>query len=67
MIIEVDADRCCGSGMCALVAGDLFDQTDRHGTVVVLRPRVPPELERLARECERNCPCGAISLRPGGG
>ena len=63
MFIEVDTERCCGSGMCALVAGDLFDQADRDGTVVVRRPEVPPDRQWLARECARNCPCGAISLR----
>lgn len=66
MFIEVDEERCCGSGMCALVAGELFDQAPGDGTVVVLHPQVPAELVGLARECERNCPCGAIHLHSGG-
>ena len=66
MFIEADTERCCGSGMCALVAGELFDQTDDDGTVIVLRPEVPEDLRELALECERNCPCGAISVRTGG-
>lgn len=63
MQIDVDLDLCCASGMCALVAGELFDQSDRDGTVIVRRPRVPARLQPIARECERNCPCGAISVR----
>ncbi|MEU0840420.1 ferredoxin [Streptomyces sp. NPDC005962] len=72
MFIEADTGRCCGSGMCALVAGELFDQTEDDGTVIVLRPEVPEAAEgaeglrELALECERNCPCGAISVRTGG-
>jgi ferredoxin len=66
MFIEVDTGRCCGSGMCALVAADLFDQAERDGTVVVLRPEVPSDRHELARECARNCPCQAISLRYAG-
>jgi ferredoxin len=70
MLIEVDTGRCCASGMCALVAGDLFDQSEQDGTVVVLVPEVPPDRWAAARECEHNCPCQAITLRypvgPGG-
>jgi ferredoxin len=62
MHIEVDIARCCGSGMCALVAPALFDQRRRDGTVVVLRPEVTGLDQILALECERNCPCGAIAL-----
>lgn len=62
MLIEVDADRCCGSGMCALVAGDLFDQSEHDGTVIALTVEVPAERQAVARECEHNCPCGAITL-----
>ena len=63
MIIEADTDRCCGSGMCAVMASDLFDQSREDGTVIVLRPQVPPERQAAARECVHHCPSGAISLR----
>jgi ferredoxin len=63
MIIEADPDRCCGSGMCAVLASDLFDQSEYDGTVIVLQHEVPPDRQAVARECIHNCPSGAISVR----
>lgn len=62
VIIEADSELCVGSGMCALTAPDLFDQSEDDGTVVVLRP-VPadPELGD-ARDAVRRCPSGALKL-----
>lgn len=66
LLIEADRELCAGAGMCALVAPDLFDQTDADGTVVVLRAEVSGPALALARECVRNCPTGALSVRPRG-
>ena len=61
MLLSLDPDRCCGSGMCALMAPVLFDQDARDGTGIVLKQKVPEEYLELASECIRNCPSGAIS------
>jgi ferredoxin len=69
LFVEVDPDRCCGSGMCALIGGALFDQTSGDGTGLVRRREVPEDQRDLALECERICPSGAISVEtedPGG-
>ncbi|MBM9438323.1 ferredoxin [Actinacidiphila bryophytorum] len=62
MPIEADPEVCVGSGMCALTAPGLFDQSQDDGTVVVLRP-VPadPELDDV-RDAVRRCPSGALKL-----
>lgn len=62
VIIEADPEVCIGSGMCALTAPDLFDQSEDDGTVLLLRP-VPadPELGS-ARDAVRRCPSGALKL-----
>ncbi|NUT46430.1 MAG: ferredoxin, partial [Saccharothrix sp.] len=36
MKVEVDQDRCAGSGMCALTDPAVFDQDEVDGTVVLL-------------------------------
>ena len=36
MRVEVHADRCIGSGVCVLIAPDVFDQRDDDGVVVLL-------------------------------
>lgn len=62
MVIDADPDLCVGSGMCALTAPDLFDQSQDDGTVVVLRP-VPADRELDdARDAVRRCPSGALKL-----
>ncbi len=60
--ITVDTERCCGSGMCALSAPDVFDQRDGDGTVVLMTQFAPPGRELSVRTASENCPCGAISV-----
>ncbi|MEU8774111.1 ferredoxin [Streptomyces sp. NPDC048606] len=59
--VEVDPRRCCGAGMCALVAPEVFDQSD-EGVVVLLDPRPPAALHAAVREAADQCPCAAITL-----
>lgn len=60
--ITADPRVCVGSGMCALTAPDLFDQSDKDGTVLVLRP-VPADTQiGDAEEAVRGCPSGALRL-----
>ncbi|GAA3857484.1 ferredoxin [Saccharothrix violaceirubra] len=62
MRIEVDPDRCAGSGMCALTDPDVFDQSDEDGTVVLLDPSPAAEHHRGARDAAHLCPAGAIRV-----
>jgi ferredoxin len=65
MYLDADLERCCGSGMCALRAPALFDQSDDDGTVIVRQRQVPDDARNLAAECVRTCPSGAISVVTG--
>ncbi|MFD1147243.1 ferredoxin [Saccharothrix hoggarensis] len=62
MRIEVDPERCAGSGMCALTDPAVFDQDQVDGTVVLLRPSPPAGHEEAAREAAHLCPAGAIRV-----
>lgn len=62
MRVTADQDRCCGSGMCALTAPELFDQREEDGIVVVLQPSPPADLHAAAKEAESLCPSGAIRV-----
>jgi len=59
-LIAIDVRRCCGAGMCALIAPEVFDQDPESGTVVLLDSR--PERYDLVRDAVVSCPSGAISL-----
>jgi ferredoxin len=61
MKIIVDAAVCQGHGECVLVAPELFDLGDDTGAVNV-HDDVPEELQEEARQAERVCPLGAISI-----
>jgi ferredoxin len=61
--VEVDWDRCMGSGNCVFWAPDTFDLSD-DGHAVVLDAAATDEARvRVAAE---GCPVGAISLSRGG-
>jgi ferredoxin len=60
--IEVDPDRCAGSGMCALTDPEVFDQDEVDGTVVLLEPSPTGEHRKAAREAAHLCPAGAIRV-----
>ncbi len=62
MKIEVDAAKCCGSGMCALTDAYVFDQSEDDGTVVLLDAEPAAEHHAAAREAAALCPAGAITV-----
>ncbi|GAA2801007.1 ferredoxin [Nonomuraea dietziae] len=62
MRIDVDRGRCCGAGMCALTAPEVFDQSEDDGLVVVLDAAPAPEHEAAVRRAATLCPSGAITL-----
>lgn len=63
MRIEVDHGRCVGSGMCALTAPELFDQSSDDGRVLLLAERPAEDSAKAARQAVALCPSGALSLR----
>jgi ferredoxin len=61
--VEIDWDRCMGSGTCVFLAPETFDLSE-DGHAVVLDPAATDEA-RL-RAAAEGCPVGAISLSKGG-
>ncbi|MFF9218352.1 ferredoxin [Streptomyces viridosporus] len=62
MRVTVDAERCIGSGMCVLTAGEVFDQRQDDGRAIVLRPEPLAETRDSVREAAGLCPAAAIVL-----
>jgi ferredoxin len=60
MRIEVDKDRCIGSGNCVEMAPRYFDQRDSDGVVEVLEQEVSLDDETSVREAADICPVAAI-------
>jgi ferredoxin len=62
MHVEVDRERCCGSGNCVMLLPEVFDQDDAEGLVVLRQPE-PPETQRdTVQKAVLMCPAGAIQL-----
>ena len=56
--VEVDRDRCVGSGTCEMLAPDVFEVGD-DGIVTVLRPDLDGE---PVRDAVQQCPTQALRL-----
>lgn len=54
--------RCVSSGQCVLNAGELFDQRDEDGVVVLLIDRPDGGQEDDARKAAAACPAQAIEI-----
>jgi len=61
MKVSVDLSRCVGHGRCYELAPEVFGEDDR-GYCRLIREVVPPDLEKLARLGEANCPEEAIAI-----
>ncbi|MGZ4508334.1 MAG: ferredoxin [Blastococcus sp.] len=59
--VQVDLERCVGSGSCEMLAPDLFEVGD-EGVVRVLRPLNGDDDVALARDAVSACPTQALSL-----
>jgi ferredoxin len=59
--VEVDRERCVGSGTCEMIAPDVFE-VDDDGIVVVRRPAPEGEDAEAAEEAVRACPTQALEL-----
>nr|WTB28342.1 ferredoxin [Streptomyces sp. NBC_00830]WTB35740.1 ferredoxin [Streptomyces sp. NBC_00830] len=60
--VEVDRERCVGTGGCVFAAPEVFDQDPEDGRVVVLDPAFGPAHEDDVREAADVCPVKAIRL-----
>lgn len=58
----MNQDRCVSSGQCVLNAGELFDQRDEDGVVVLLIDRPDRGHEDAARTAAAACPAQAIDI-----
>jgi ferredoxin len=56
--IEVDRERCVGSGTCEMLAPEVFEVGD-DGVVSLLRPEAGDE---PVRDAVQHCPTQALSL-----
>jgi ferredoxin len=59
--VEVDRDRCVGSGTCEALAPDVFE-IDDDGVLTVLRPEPADGELAGVRDAVRQCPTHALSL-----
>ena len=66
MRIDIHPERCIGSGVCALVAPELFDQRDDDGVVVLLDPAPARDQRENAHEAAARCPASVIEIREAG-
>ncbi|ULR52081.1 ferredoxin [Streptomyces deccanensis] len=62
MKVHVDETKCCGAGLCVLIAPEVFDQRDEDGIVVLLDQTPAAPHHPAVREAAAVCPTAAITL-----
>ena len=62
MKVTVDQEKCVSSGQCVLNAGEVFDQRDDDGVVILLTDNPRPEQAENARKAAGSCPALAIDI-----
>ncbi|MEV4677489.1 MULTISPECIES: ferredoxin [Actinomadura] len=62
MRIDIDRDKCIGSGMCVLTEDTVFDQSDEDGRVLLLNERPGDDLADEVRYAVKWCPGRALTL-----
>lgn len=62
MRVTVDQDKCVSSGQCVLNAGDVFDQRDDDGVVLLLDDSPSSEQADNVRKAAAACPALAIDI-----
>jgi ferredoxin len=63
MRVQVDREKCLGSGLCLLKAPTVFDQDD-EGLVLLLEAQPGTSAEEAVRNAEKSCPAEAITVSP---
>jgi ferredoxin len=62
MKVTVEQDKCVSSGQCVLNAGDVFDQRDDDGVVLLLDDSPADDRADNARKAAAACPALAIHI-----
>ena len=62
MKVTVDQDKCVSSGQCVLNAGEVFDQRDDDGVVILLTGNPPSEQAHNVAKAAAACPALAIDI-----
>lgn len=62
MKVTVDQDKCVSSGQCVLNAGDVFDQRDDDGVVLLLTNSPSADQADNVRNAAAACPALAIDI-----
>ncbi|MFD7921131.1 ferredoxin [Streptomyces sp. NPDC059740] len=62
MKLTVDHGKCVASGQCVMAAGDVFDQREEDGLVVLLTEDPPAALADDVRHAAALCPSSAITV-----
>jgi ferredoxin len=62
MRVEVHGDRCIGSGVCAMVAPEVFDQRDDDGVVILLGEHPDEQHHESVYEAATRCPASVIEI-----
>jgi ferredoxin len=60
--VTVDQDKCVSSGTCVMNAGEVFDQNDDDGVVILLAEEPAPEFAEETRKAAAACPALAIHI-----
>lgn len=64
MRVEVDHSLCMNTGLCLLIAPQLFKQAPKGRKALPITSHVPPELEDLCNQMAMSCPTKAIRTVP---
>ncbi|MFD4459093.1 ferredoxin [Nocardia sp. NPDC058480] len=62
MKVQVDAQRCQGHTLCAMIAPQAFELSDIDGHSAPVDEQVPADQQEQVREAAHSCPERAISL-----
>jgi ferredoxin len=62
MKVIVDQGKCVSSGQCVLNAGEVFDQRDEDGVVMLLDESPPAEQAANVRNAAAACPAQVITV-----
>jgi len=60
--VQVDANRCQGHTLCAMIAPKAFELDDVDGHSTPVSEEVPADQEEAVREAAQSCPERAISI-----